>query len=719
MFDIGAWVENQYLVLERQRGMRWTTYIAQDRISENIFVIKTLFDIVRPDASALHDFSNIARTWITLGDCDEIVKAYLLKELEGIPHLFIEYVQGPSIADILGSHPGKPLPMEQAIELMKHLISGLRFLHEANLPDGGRGVIHGNLTPRNILTSSGQIKITDIGLANTFRRFPNMVHAHLALGDITYTAPERLESPGETGKVTDIYSFGAIMYEVATGTPPMVGKKHGDLSHDIALVELAPPRLRNRSCPRWLEETILKCMARNPDNRFQSFEQIDAFMNEVLVLESPPRTGADGEKGTASVSRLARVRGVAKKESRRLDQYYIGVEHLMLGLLAEEESIVVSCFDDKISAEQLRSEILQYLPKGEGPWYWDGMQKTPRYKRVMKLARKIRRTHSAYRMLPQHLLLAILQEGRSIPVRVLRRLDVDVKAARDKLRREIERSRPAIFVQHIDSPTAGFTSRMLCTTEIPCFTPFVNRHSELARVRTLLLDDRKGVLIVGEPGVGKTALVHEVECIIVDAKSNAAHRYGGMLKLRPAAFLESAEESGELITNLLDAINEIVESNAIMVIENLPVLLGLDVKVPSGSIAGILEEYISSKGLLLVATATPEAYSRCQSEYGSLLELLEAVNLPEPSSEETMEMLEAAKETFELRHSVGIADDAFTAAVTLSGEITGARALPAKAFELLERACIAARLSPLEPEEGKALMVITAEHLKRVAAECG
>ena len=714
MLNIGEWIENQYLVLERRRGLRWTVYIAQDRISENVFVIKRPSDTLRPYVSAMADFSERARTWINIGDCDDIVKAYLLKELDGVPYLFLEYVDGPSLADILGSHPGKPLPMEQVVELMKHLINGMKFLHGAKLPSGSRGIAHWNLTPRNILTKSGEIKITDIGLASVYCRFPDIVRAGLALGERSYVAPEQAAHPGGAGKLADIYSFGAIMYEVATGTPSMVGKKQNDPSHDVTLFELAPPRLRNRSCPRWLEETILKCMARNPENRFQSFEQIDTFVNEVLMLEPFPKTGTDEEEGTASTSRMALVRGHAKKESRQLEHYYLGVEHLMLGLLDEEESVVVSCFDDSITAEQLRSGILQYLPTGEGPWYWDGMRKTPRYNHVMRLARKIRRDYSAYRMLPQHLLLAILQEGRSIPVRVLRKLNIDVKSARDNLRREIERSRPAIFVQHLDTPAARFTSRMLCTTDMPCFIPYVGRSAELEQARNLLLDDGKGILIVGESGVGKTAFVHEVECIMVESKSNTPSRYGGMLKLRPAAFLESAEQSGELISNLLEVINEIIESNGIMVIEDLPVLLSLDVKVPSGSIAGILSESVSSKGLLMAGTATPEGYAQCESMHGELLEQLEVINLPEPPDEEVIQMLESAKPAFENRHSLKIADDALTAALTISRGIPGAKALPAGAFELLDRACIAERLRRLEPEEVGVPITVTAEHVKHV-----
>ncbi|UCD55979.1 MAG: protein kinase, partial [Candidatus Hydrogenedentota bacterium] len=444
MFEVGRWIEKQYLVVERHRGWRWILYIVQDRISENVFVIKTPSGVLPFDASAMARFADKARIWIGTGEHDEIVKAFLLREFEGIPHLFLEYMDGPSLADILSARPGKPLPIDQTVTLMRQLIKGMKFLHGANLSDGGRGVVHGNLTPRNILTKSGNIKITDIGLADPFRQSAETINADLLLSKISYMAPEQIEDPRRTDNLTDIYSFGAIMYEVATGTRPMSSMRPGDPLAEVIRFEPFPPSRRNRSCPRWLEETILKCMARKPENRFQSFEHIDTFVGKLLELGEMEQAPTAKEKKSARVYRIAHVRGVAKKESRGLDQYYLGVEHLMLGLLAEEESLVVSCFGDKVTAEQLRSGIISHLPKGEGPWYWDGLRKTPRYKRVMKLARKIKRESAHEHMLPQHLLLAILEEGRNVPVRVLRELKVDIKDAIGNLRREIRRRRPGI-----------------------------------------------------------------------------------------------------------------------------------------------------------------------------------------------------------------------------------------------------------------------------------
>ncbi len=388
----------------------------------------------------------------------------------------------------------------------------------------------------------------------------------------------------------------------------------------------------------------------------------------------------------------------------------------MLGLLAEEESIVVSALGDKVSAETLRSEILSQLPKGEGQWYWDGIRKTPRYRRVMKIARGIRLAYADSRMLPQHILLAILQEGRNAPVRALQQLSIDVESAIKKLRHEIGSRRPAIFVTDSDTPAARFASKVVCTTDVPCSIPFVGRRSELERARESLLDDRKSIMLVGEPGVGKTAFVHELECLISEATAEAGHNYGGLFKLRIPVLIASAEEEERVVSNLVSIIDEIIDSNSILVIEDLPVFLNLNVRIASGIAANRLGEYIALKGLAMVGTATPAGYALCESKFENLAACLEVVNLREPSDEETLQMLTAAKEIFEIEHAASIADEALPAVLDHSRKIPG-RSLPGSAFELLEKTCVTARMCSYASEAPLDPIIITAEHVETAMSE--
>ncbi|GAB4333270.1 MAG: hypothetical protein Kow0099_05130 [Candidatus Abyssubacteria bacterium] len=698
MFDPGLWIEDQYLVLERHRGRRWILYVVQDRISENLFAIKAPVLILGRDASAR--FVRKARNWINLGECEQLANAYLLKEFDGVPHLLVEYIDGPSLADILSSNPGRPLPIRQTIAFMRQLISGMKYLHRVSLPGESRGAIHGNLNPRNILTKAGNIKITDIGMADAVRR-PAITNADLLSGESLYTAPERLEKSARANELTDIYSFGAVMYEVATGTPPKTCQRSSDPLCEIVSLSIVSPRMRNRSCPRWLEEAIMKCMAPEPEKRFQSFDQIADFLREVIDAEAIPPAD-DGEEASKT-SRVARVRGAAKKESRRLEHYYLGVEHLMLGLIKEEESVVVSCFGDAVTADRLQSEILSRLPKGEGPWYWEGIRKTPRYKKVMRIARKIKRIMEEDRMLPQHILLAILEEGRNIPVRVLKSLKVDVKASSENLWRELRRNRPAVFVSKSDSPAAVCTCPVTCATGVQGVIPYVGRGAELRMAESLLLDDKKSIMLIGESGVGITAFLKELDCTISETVAKSGMEYGGIHRLRKAALLAASEGQDEVLSNLSHILKSLVESKSVLVIENLPVILDPSIRVSASDLSALISNYVVSKGLLLIATATPAAYVACESTHRNLLDFLEVLRLSEPSEEELSQIFASARGILEFEYSVTITDEALASVSALSRDIKG-RAQPAKALELLEFACASAKRESSKYSTGPAVV---------------
>jgi hypothetical protein len=635
----------------------------------------------------------------------------MIKEFEGVPHIFIEYVGGPTLADILHSRPGKPLPVDQTTAVIRELLRGMKFLHGASLRKGECGVIHGNLTPRNVLTNADNIKITDPGLSDALRSRKGLAHLDFFSEETPYMAPEHLDG-GEATKLSDIYSFGAILYEMATGTQPRRVYGGSDPMAGMERWGPIPPTMRNRACPSWLEGTILKCMATKPENRFQSFEQIEKLVQETAYEEKPAK---EEEKKTQS-SRVARIRGVAKKESSRLNHYYLGVEHLMLGLLAEEEGLVISSLDDQVDTDDLRSKILSSLPKGEGPWHWEGMLKTPRYKKVLKLARELRQTYADDRMLPHHILLAMIEEGSGIPVRVLRKLGIDTTMAIKKLRQEMSRRRPAILVTDPASAETQFVHKVACTTASPCYMPFIGRHAQLDRAREIILQDRNSLLIVGEPGVGKTAFAQQLACNLSDSSLNGGAKCGPAHKLRTTTLFASVKGEEKFIETLRDILDRMASSNSVLLIEDIPVLFSADVKVSPAAVVPIFEEYISQNRLITLATTTPDAYSRWESEHKNLARLFEVLNLAEPSREEATQMLGAAKTFFETEHSVTIDDGALTAALGVSPGSGRHRAIPARAFEVLEEACACARRETYFTRGPNVPVVVTIGNVEQAAA---
>lgn len=694
MFSVGQWIEDQYLVLERRSDRFWVEYVVQDRISGNIFVVKRLSNLLLTDKSAAVRFAGKAKIWINLGECEEIVCAYMIKEFRdfgAVPHLFLEYVNGPSLADIMNSHPGKALPLDQIVLLMRQVIEGMRFLHGASLIEGSGSVTHGGLHPGVVLTQEGNVKISDVGLTSVLRQSCERMNVDLLLHELPYLAPEQLDDPARADELTDVYAFGAIAYEAATGTAPFALARADDPVRDFVASKPVSPRLRNRSCPAWLEETILKCMAREPENRFQSFERIERFLEEVLKTEKVSRSRLEVGEETGDASRVARVRGVGKKESRRLGHYYLGVEHLMLGLLDEEESLVVSCLGDTITAEKLQSGLLARLPKGEGPWYWDGIIKTPRYLRVMSRARKIRRHYGHQRMLPQHLILAVLEEGRNIPVRVLKELKIDINAAVIYLQRELREKTPALFAADVDAPLGRFTQKIICSKYLPNAVPFVGREDELNRAIHSITDEKKSIIIVGGPGTGKTAFVHELECRLAESFSGGRSAYGGMYELKKAHLLSEIADPQNIAESLLDLLTSIVGAGAILLIEGLDALFEVDSQFGSGLFKETIYHFIAENGLILAATMTPDAFVLCEMDSSSDLSLFEVIQLAESSQELTLDILNGARDMLETEHSVNVEDDALTSVLEFSNRLSES-ALPGQALELLDHSCAFAKL---------------------------
>jgi ATP-dependent Clp protease ATP-binding subunit ClpC len=394
---------------------------------------------------------------------------------------------------------------------------------------------------------------------------------------------------------------------------------------------------------------------------------------------------------------VAKMRGVAKKESRRLNHYYLGVEHLMLGLLAEEESLIVSCLGDAFTAPQLRSEILSRLPKGEGPWYWDGIVKTPRYSRVMSRARKIKKEFGHSRMLPHHVFLAILKEGRNLPVRALKEMNADVKAAAAVLRRELQQQTPLLFAEDTETPFGQFCKRVICRKYLPDAIPFAGRGEELQKAIHAVTDLFKSVIVVGEPGAGKSAFVQELECHLQKSFSDSGLTYGGLYELKKGVTFGKDENNEEPESNFQNLITGIIATNALLCIEGLEVFLGMGFRSRAVSFAETLEMHLSSNELILVATTTPEGLLSCEMESKDIMSNFEVILLSEPSPELMLNILSSAREMFEAEHSLTIENAALAALMDLQYRM-GDLVLPAKAIELLEHLCFLAKASA-EPGE--------------------
>ncbi len=291
-FDLRDKIDEQYTVIEKYRGGMSVVYIVLDDFSQKRFAVKTVKEELLEDRGAVDRFAQEARTWMNLGRHEHIVEAIIYREIQGQPFLFLEYVDGVSIGDLLEAEDVLFPP--QVIEYALQVCEGMQYVHAAQVGPGDSGVIHRDLKPANImLNRQGQVKITDFGLAKVYGVATRLTDAGMGLGTYMYMPPEQFLDAASADKTSDIYSFGVALYRSLTGENPVKGESVGKLIHNI--LESDPPALRAHrpDLPERLDEIVLRCLRKRRGRRFQSFADLARALTDVRELVEEQYADAD------------------------------------------------------------------------------------------------------------------------------------------------------------------------------------------------------------------------------------------------------------------------------------------------------------------------------------------------------------------------------------------------------------------------------------------
>lgn len=301
-WQIGYKIENRYEIHDIKQGGFGIVYICYDHEFKYPVAIKTFQEKFLSSQKAIDDFTNEAITWTKLDKHKNIVKAYYVKNIEGQPYIFLEYVTGGNLDNWLYT---KQLDLPLALNFALQFCTGMDYTYQK------MGLIHRDIKPGNILfTSDKTVKITDFGLSKTLESQPEQtvvpqdlsyVQSFIA-GTLPYMAPEQLKGE-KIDTRSDIYGFGIVLYQMVAGTYPYLlssDKWQKDLSKEWLMVHLkASPLPIRQSIPAELDALIHKCLKKDAVKRYRNFGELRQDLSKIyfdLTGEKiPEESGKDLE----------------------------------------------------------------------------------------------------------------------------------------------------------------------------------------------------------------------------------------------------------------------------------------------------------------------------------------------------------------------------------------------------------------------------------------
>jgi len=315
------------------RGGMAEVYRAHDRMLDRPVALKILFPELSVDRSFVERFRREAQAAANLSH-QNIVPVFDWGEDGGTYFIVMEFVDGRPLSSILRT--AGPLHPDRAVEIAADVAAALAYAHR-------HGVIHRDVKPGNVLiTDEGTVKVTDFGIARAVNTEESLTQTGAVMGTATYFSPEQAEGVAVDAR-SDIYSLGVVLFEMVTGRPPFVGESPVSVASKHVRENPPAPREINPGVPPDLEAIILKCMAKSPDYRYATGEDLRVdllrFREGRAVSAGPLPLAAMGTTQAVaaygSTQALPQVRaGVEEEEARSRTGLYAGILAVLLIALA-------------------------------------------------------------------------------------------------------------------------------------------------------------------------------------------------------------------------------------------------------------------------------------------------------------------------------------------------------------------------------------------------
>ena len=396
--------------------------------------------------------------------------------------------------------------------------------------------------------------------------------------------------------------------------------------------------------------------------------------------------------------RARRVLSLAQEEAQRFNHNYIGTEHILLGLVRETEGVAARVLSGLgVDLSKVRSAVEFIIGRGEKPTQGE-IGLTPRAKKVVELAvDEARRMNHTY-IGTEHLLIGLLREGEGVAAGVLESLGVSLEKVRAETHRILSNSPPS------GSQGTRSTSRtptldqlgidLTVAARADKLDPVVGREKELERVVQILSRRTKNnPVLVGEPGVGKTAIVEAMAQRIGSGDVPETLQGKRLVTLDMGALVAGTKYRGEFEERLKKVIEEIKSSgNCVLFIDEIHTIVGAGAAEGAVDASNILKPSLARGEIQCIGATTLDDYRKYVERDPALERRLQPVRVEEPSTDETMAILAGVKSRYEDHHNVDITDGAVKAATNLASRFLPDRFLPDKAIDLLDEAGSRVRL---------------------------
>ena len=396
--------------------------------------------------------------------------------------------------------------------------------------------------------------------------------------------------------------------------------------------------------------------------------------------------------------RARRVLSLAQEEAQRFNHNYIGTEHILLGLVRETEGVAARVLSSlSVDLTKVRSAVEFIIGRGEKPAQGE-IGLTPRAKKVVELAvDEARRMNHTY-IGTEHLLIGLLREGEGVAAGVLESLGVTL----DKVRAETHR-----ILSHTSSTgTQGSRSTSKTPTldqlgvdltvaaKADKLDPVVGRSKEIERmVQILSRRTKNNPVLVGEPGVGKTAIVEAMAQLISSGDVPDSLQGKRLVTLDMGALVAGTKYRGEFEERLKKVIEEIkVAGNCVLFIDEIHTIVGAGATEGAVDASNILKPSLARGEIQCIGATTLDDYRKYVERDAALERRLQPVRVEEPSNDDTVQILMGVRHKYEEHHGVDISDEAIKAAALMALRYIPDRFLPDKAIDLIDEAGSRVRL---------------------------